>query len=196
MYTAVLNINPSHIAERLVEGGAYIFSQTNTIYYSYDVLNRGGFTPPISGNVKFSRMFEHLSKLTHLHLLSEVGRSLYLIEKLSVCRVVVYNIKTRMTEDSVSMPCNLVPRIKTSIESCGMKQIGMIHEAVVTYYLKRLSVVYSVLSWRDRGNALYVNAESIDGIIGGLALLGVSMDKTVNYGLEEIYHYYHVPYLH
>lgn len=196
MHTAVLNANPTRIKERLVEGGAYIFSQTNTLYYSYDVSSKGAFTPPIYGNVKFSRLFDHLSQLTRLHSLSEYGRALYVIEKLAVCQVVIYNMKSHTAEDCVSMPCNLIPRIKISIESCGMKQIGTIYETVVTYYLKRLSVVYSVLSWKDRGTSLYVNAESIDGLISGLALIGVSMDKTVHYGFQDIYAYYDVPHIH
>lgn len=196
MHTAVLNVNPLRIKERLVEGGAYIFSQTNTQYYSYDVSSKGAFTPPISGNVKFSRLFDHLTQLTRLHSLSEYGRALFVIEKLTVCQVMLYNMKSHTAEDSVGMPCNLIPRIKTSIESCGMKQTGTIYETVITYYLKRLSVVYSVLSWKDRGSALYVNAESIDSLISGLALIGVSMDKTVHYGLHEIYEYYNVPHLH
>jgi hypothetical protein len=75
----------------------------------------------------------------------------------------------------------------------GMEYIRSYEQTVKIYFYKELNTVFSVFQPKGIPAFLYVSTDKEESIIQSLAMLNISMDKTVNYTLKDIYRYYNIP---
>ena len=194
MYAAVLTINIVEIQARLRDIQAELVSSYTVYSQVFDIKSGKTFVPPIYRSIQFSKLFQTLTESTAAgKSLASQHMNLVITKSQNQSRICLSSGK----DLSAQMNIHLIPwqheKMVEVLLAGGMEYIRSYEQTVKIYFYKELNTVFSVFQPKGIPAFLYVSTDKEESIIQSLAMLNISMDKTVNYTLKDIYRYYNIP---
>ena len=194
MYAAVLSVSIMDIQARLYDIKAELVSSYSISSDVFDMLPGRAFIPPIYRSSQFRQLFDSLTEYTARGGSLEAHHlSLTITKSRNQFRVCIFSNKETLPLLSIHLVEWQYQKMVEVLLAGGMQCIRSYQQNVKLYLYKPLQTVSSIFQSNDIPTFLYVHTDKEESIIQSLALLNISMDKTVNYSLKEVYTYYNIP---
>lgn len=190
-FTVILNIDPTNLQKELIDVHAKKIESITTHFQEYDIEKGRLFIPPIYYSAKLNDFFPKLTELTSSSLtLIEQKYQLIIKKQLPLCKIILSS-HNETKKFSLTLTYFQYKNLIKVLEAGGMYEVCAFDRKVITYTYKH--TVYTIHSWLHIPSFLYVRSTTMKHLIEGLAMIGYSIDSTVNWTIREVYRHYNIP---
>lgn len=190
----VFSVRLQEIEHKLLEVHAQHVATLDTIIQQFDISGNSPFIPPIYHSPRFVELFNFLTNISRQRkTLHEQGIGLFVLQQPMKDELIVKDEAHNTVLYRIILDQKQYENILRVFPAAGMHEVACFRKNNTIYHYETLHSVYSLFRWTRVPAFMLVQSIKEADLVEALALLGISMNKTIDMSLKEIEKYYQIP---